>query len=427
MWRFAVLALALLAMGSISVLGSTYLFAADPPPKPDDPADKNNVVFPETLFDLAKGNAEVASDLYKELSKEEGNIFFSPVSISEVLAMAYAGAAGTTAEAFEKTLHYTEKGDDLLGLYGHLFLRLAVANEPDKLELKLNNSLWVQTDADVKEDFAEKLDIYFNSGIYPVDFKNDEPTARGLINDWAMNFTDGKIKDLFPAPLDPLTKLVLANAVYFKGDWANAFDPKLSEEGKFYLGDGSTVDATFMKREARYNYLDTEKGVSVLELPYASGKVSLLIILPENKPESLKALESSLSAELLAGYANDLKSNKVSVTIPKFKISWGSVSLKDILTKLGLGEAFEPKADFSGIWPQGDLYISDLVHKAYVEVDEEGTTAAAATGASISTTAIALQPTPSFVADHPFIFLIRENITGSVIFLGRVSNPVAEK
>jgi serpin B len=276
---------------------------------------------------------------------------------------------------------------------------------------------------EINPDFAEQLYFYFDSGIYPVDFKNDEETARKLINDWAAEFTKGKITDLFPMPLDPATKLVLVNAVYFNGEWTNSFDPNLTKENDFHLEDGSAVKASFMRREGKYKYLASKDGVSVLELPYGSGNVSLFIILPENSEASLEKLQENLSSDLLNSYFNDLTETRVNVIIPKFSFTWGVESLKDILVNLGLGEAFSTSADFTGVSTKGGVYISDLVHKAYVEVDEKGTTAAAATGAVGMTTSMQIKPPPTFLADHPFLFLIMEKTSGVVIFLGRLSNP----
>jgi serpin B len=444
MRHLAFLAMALLLIGSFGVLSAIFasdgLFAADPPAKEGAvkegaakegaaPSPNEGAAVTETPYSVEPGEADFASDIFKELSKGKGNIFFSPASVTEVLAMAYAGAAGSTAKAFEKTLRHSGDVNRLLSRYGHLALRLAVDKEKEDLELMLNNSLWVSDEGgedpefEINPDFAEQLYFYFDSGVYPVDFKNDGETARGLINDWASENTKGKIKDLFSMPLDPKTKLVLVNAVYFNGEWTDPFDPLLTQEKDFHLEDGSVAKAPFMRREGKYDYMASKDGVSVIRLPYGSGNLSLFILLPDDSQKSLEELQNKLSSELLESYLNDLKETKVDVYIPKFSFTWGTESLKDILIKLGLSEAFSPKADFSGISSKGGLYISDLIHKAFVEVDEKGTTAAAATGAVGRTTSIAINPTPVFLADHPFLFLIMEKSSGVVIFLGRLSDP----
>jgi serpin B len=281
----------------------------------------------------------------------------------------------------------------------------------------------VDDEFNVKEDFASDMNTFFDSGIYPVDFQSNAEQARTLINVWATNATEGKITELFSSPIDPQTKLVLLNAVYFKGEWEKSFDKTKTFEDKFFLEDGATtVNASYMQMEDSFNYGIGEE-VSILELPYNAGQVSMLIILPGNSQKSFNNLQNNLSPELLDTYLKSLSFKKVNVQIPKFILNWGAKSLKESLSTLGLSEVFGDNADFSGISETAKLNITDVTHKAYVEVNEEGTEAAAATGATIAATSMPLQNPPVFKADHPFLFLILEKPNNSIIFIGRVSDP----
>jgi serpin B len=385
----------------------------------------------EEVLSLGGVNRAFGLELYGEIAKEPGNLFFSPLSVSEALVMAYAGALGDTAVAFESALDYPLEGESLLALFGHLKLALSRVNDGEKVVLKTGNSLWVDEDFQVSADYASSLDKFLDGAVFPADFQNGEPIARGLMNDWVGEATEGKMTELFSSPLDPATRVILANAAYFKGAWAAAFDPALTSERPFHLGDGkSQVTVPFMERLGRYGFFANED-VSVLELPYGDGEVSMFVFLPAKTDKAKDLilagnLDPDLFATLMMGRVKSetggFVETEVRVAIPKFALTWGTESLKEALGALGLSSIFVPGADFEGIAPEGGLFFSDFVHKANVEVTEEGTVAAAATGGVVQTTSISLGPR-EFVADRPFFFAIRENATKSLLFLGRLSDP----
>jgi serpin B len=292
------------------------------------------------------------------------------------------------------------------------------------VQLAVANSLWPQKDYKFLPDYLELCKKYYGTSIHPVDYVGDTEGARREINTWVEKKTNDKITDLLkPGSLDPSNVLVLVNAIYFKGKWAKRFEVSQTEEQPFYLSTNQSSTARLMQQTEEFGYTEFP-GLQVLALPYTGNEVSMVVLLPR-QPDGLGELESQLTAPNLAKWTAHLWNRKVQVFLPTFKVT-SEFSLGETLADLGMPDAFQyRKADFSGMDGTHDLYISKVVHKAYVDVDEEGTEAAAATGV-VMTRALAIpteQPIPVFRADHPFLFLIRDNETGSVLFLGRVVDP----
>ena len=379
-------------------------------PKPKD--DRTAVV---------EGNSAFALDLYAKLKEQEGNLFFSPFSISTALAMTHTGARSETAAQMEKVLHFDIGQERLHPAFKALIEDLNARQQKGGYELSVANALWGQRGYGFLMEFLDLTVDNYGAGLREVDFVGDTEGARQTINGWVEKETREKIKNLIPpGVLDALTRLVLTNAIYFKGDWAAQFDKEATHDAPFTLLDGKKVEVPMMRQTEKFGYMETE-GFQALELPYVKDELSMIVLLPR-KVDGLAELEKSLTAENLAKWLPELRKRRVIVELPKFKMT-SQFSLAKVLRSMGMTDAFSlPPADFSGMNGKKDLFISAVIHKAYVDVNEEGTEAAAATGVVMQLTAA---PTPPvlFRADHPFLFLIRDNRSGSILFLGRMINP----
>jgi len=372
---------------------------------------------------LVEGNTAFAVDLYSKLREEEGNLFFSPYSISTALAMTYAGARGNTEKQMAQVLHFTLPQCRLHPAFASMEAALKAIQEKGDVELRVANALWPQEDYVFLKAFLELTEKYYGSAITPLDYKTAHEAARRTINAWVEEKTNGKIKDLIPeGVLDALTRLVLTNAIYFKGNWATQFDKKLTEDAPFHLLLGESVETPLMHQKQTCGYGEFE-GLQVLELPYVGEALSMVVLLPK-KVDGLAELEDRLTAENLEKWTTRLRKEKVSIFLPKFTMT-SQFQLQDTLASMGMPDAFNMSADFSGMDGTKNLFISAVIHKAFVAVDEEGTEAAAATGVVIRLKA-APRPAPVFRADHPFVFIIRDNVSGSILFLGRVVDPTAK-
>ena len=369
---------------------------------------------------VVDGNTAFALDLYRELKGEEGNLFFSPYSISTALAMTYAGARGETERQMAQTLHFTLGQDRLHPAFASLETGLQAVQQPGELQLHVANSLWPQIDYPFLEAYLSLVAEYYGVVITPVDYRQAE-AARTRINTWVEEKTEKKIEDLIPSGmLDALTTLVLVNAIYFKGNWANQFDPASTAGAPFWVAPAEPIQVPMMTQEQEFRYAEWE-GLQVLELPYVGNDLSMVVLLPE-EVGGLGALENALTAENLDRWTGRLWQREVVVFLPRFGMSWG-FELSRTLIAMGMGAAFGG-ADFSGMDGTTSLFIDKVLHKAFVDVNEEGTEAAAATAVIM---ARSMPPPPvTFCADHPFLFLIRDNKTGSILFLGRVLEPESE-
>ena len=379
---------------------------------------------PEQVSAVVAGNNEFAIDLYSSLSKQEGNLFFSPNSISTALAMTYAGAGGNTKTEMKDVLHFPLDNGPLHTCFNELTTQLQRdASSRAGYRLSIANRLWGQKGYPFKRAFLRLTKTHYGAELAQVDFEADTEAARQLINNWVEKKTERKIKDLLaPGILDPLTRLVLTNAIYFKGDWANKFNEEATENQPFYVTPDKTVNVPMMHQSTKFQYME-DNDIQALEMSYKGNALSMMVLLPKQR-DGLASLERSLSANQLKQWSESMQTKKVHVYLPKFKLE-SKFSLKKTLQAMGMADAFDDmQAHFSGMTDAtaGGLYISAVIHKAYVDVNEEGTEAAAATAVAMRW-AVAPQGPPVFRADHPFIFLIRDNRSGSILFIGRMVTP----
>ncbi len=376
-----------------------------------------------TMDTLAARNNAFALDLYQQLG--EGNLFFSPYSISSALAMTYAGARGKTAEEMARALHFGGLGgvggEGIHKAFGELTDSLNALGRKGNFKLSVANALWAQEGYEFEAEFIGLTKKYYGAGLFQVDFANDAAGARERINEWVSEKTEGKIQELIGRGLlTPDVRLVLTNAIYFLGNWEHPFKEKRTSDEPFHVDDTTTVTIPMMHQEGHFHYFERDD-FQALELPYKGGDLSMVILLPR-KVEGLKGLEAGLAPDSLSAWLGRLAPERVDISLPRFKLET-KFRVDGALEELGMKDAFEPtRADFSGMTGKRDLFISAVVHKAYVDVNERGTEAAAATGVTM---ALAMAPTPAktFRADHPFIFLIKENTTGTILFMGRLVNP----
>jgi len=372
---------------------------------------------------IAKDNNAFALDLYAKLSAAKGNLSFSPYSISTALAMTYAGARGQTAAQMANVLHFGPDAPALHKAFGGLITGLNEAGKRGDFSLVVANALWAQQGYKFEQDFLDLVASAYRGGVQEVDFQKATEAARKTINGWVEKQTNDKIQNLIPAGvLDELARLVLTNAMYLKAPWQSPFDEKATREGQFTLLDGSKVRAPLMHQTRRLGYLAGE-GFQALELPYKGGSLSMVVFLPM-RVDGLPRFEQALTAEKLAGWLAALVPREVVVTLPKFRVA-SSFNLADALKSLGMTDAFGEGADFSGMNGRRDLFIQAVLHKAYVDVNESGTEAAAATAVVMRVKGIVGREAPIFRADRPFLFLIRDRRSGSILFLGRLMNPTA--
>ena len=374
------------------------------------------------LQSLVTGNTAFALDLYSRLKTGEGNLFFSPYSISTCLAMTYAGARGDTEKQMAQVLHFGTNQDQLPILFGGLQKQLNEAQKKQEIQLNVANGLWAQIGHPFLPAFLKIARQQYEANLNQADFRASAESVRSEINDWVSQKTKGKITNLIPpGMLSPMTRLVLVNAIYFKGRWTTQFKKSNTADAPFSVTSERKVQTPLMSITEDYKYAEPE-GLQVLELPYVGKDVSMVVLLPR-EIDGLKQLEDSLTGPKLADWLAQLRSQKVNVFLPKFKLT-SQFGLADTLASMGMPAPFSPQADFSGMDGTHELYISAVVHKAYVDVNEEGTEAAAATGVVATARAVRRpEPIPTFRADHPFIFLIRETRSGSVLFLGRMADP----
>ena len=369
--------------------------------------------------ELAKPLNGFALELLKRVGKPGENAFISPYSIHSALTMTAMGAAGRTAEQMLETLGWA--GAEGLDPHAHsgAALRWLNARAGKRLELSIANAAWVQKDWPLKSAFKRTVTNQYGAKAANVDYKRNAPQARKTINRWVAERTAGKIEDLIPeGELNRRTRLVLTNAIYFKGSWKHPFDEEKTKKRPFTLASGEEVKAPLMRQTAKFRYADFDGG-KALQLPYADGPLEMVVLLPE-RPAGLAALEKRLSAEKLDEWLSDGTKREVRLSLPKFEVTFKE-KLKNPLKAMGMRLAFDrQRADLSEISSRKEqLYIDQVFHQAYVAVDEAGTEAAGATGVEIS----AVSLPPAFKADHPFVYLIRDRESGSILFAGRMLDP----
>jgi len=372
---------------------------------------------------VVEGNNAFALDLYAKLKEEEGNIFFSPYSISSALAMTYAGARGRTAKQMAEVLHFDSGQERLRLAFGALIARLNAQAKDGGYQLSVANALWGQKGYRFLKEFLDLTRSSYGAGLRKVDFRTRaaREAARKTINTWVEKQTEGKIKNLIkPEILNRLTRLVLTNAIYFKGNWARQFEKGYTKDSLFWIAPDKKLEVPMMyqSRELKYTEGDT---FQALELPYVDNELSMVVLLPK-KIDGLAELEGLLTASNLKEWFGNLRQQEVRVYLPRFRMT-SEFRLDEVLQSMGMTDAFSlPPADLSGMTGGMDLFISAMLHKAFVEVNEKGTEAAAATAEVVAEAEAPTLP-PVFRANHPFIFLIRDTQSGAILFLGRVVNP----
>ena len=396
-------------------------------------SEKERLVSPDVsdadLGELVEGNSTFAFELYRFLVDQQGddNLFYSPYSISLALAMTYAGARGETEQQMADALAFTLPQDQLHPAFNALDQELAQrgegaeAKDEEGFRLNIANAIWGQRDYAFRDAFLDVLAENYGAGLRVLDFAGAPEASRATINEWVSEETEGKIENLIPSgAIDPLTRLVLTNAIYFNAAWAHPFQEEATRDGSFTLLKDDQVTVPMMRQTESFGY-GTGEGYQAVELPYDGREMSMVILLPDG--EEFEAFEDSLDGARVQDIVSGLTYRQVALTMPTFEFD-SRFSLNQALAELGMPAAFSGDADFSGMTGDRDLFISDVVHKAFVSVDEEGTEAAAATAVVMKRLSMPEEPVVVTV-DHPFLFLIRDIETGTVLFVGRVLDPTA--
>jgi serpin B len=415
--NFLTIGIVLLIVAGVIATAVLFLF----PYEPNQPAQANDTGSTQQgIQEVVNANNKFAFELYSELNKaSDSNIFYSPYSISSAIAMTYEGAKGQTADEMKSVFHFPTREilrPNLAAIYNN------INKGNGAYELRTGNALWVQQDYPFLQNYTSSVEKYYGGKAADLDFIKETEKSRQTINSFIEEQTNNKIKDLIPSGfLNSLTRLVLTNAIYFKGTWEWEFDKSDTQEQDFKIAPTNVVKVPMMRMDSSkttFNYADLGD-LQILELPYKGENISMLIILPT---ENLDAIEPSLTAEKLEEWKSQMKEVKLdAIYLPKFEFDT-KYFMKDTLSAMGMPMAFTwPGANFSGMDGTNNLYISSVIHQAFIKVDEEGTEAAAAT--AIVTTFGSAGPGNVFRADHPFIFIIQEKETGNILFLGRVTDP----
>ncbi|MCD6163326.1 MAG: serpin family protein [candidate division Zixibacteria bacterium] len=372
---------------------------------------------------IAESSNKFGFKLFQKIIKQDAdkNIFMSPMSISMALAMVYNGAEGETKKEMAKTLEMADLTIDEMNDSYHSLITM-FANLDPEVTFQIANSIWYRQGFDVEPDFIELNSTCFNAQVNALNF--NDPAAVDIINGWVSENTNDKIKEIVSRPIPPDMVMYLINAIYFLGNWTDQFNTASTKDDKFTLLDGSQTDCRMMFQDRRFSYLENDEFQAV-NLPYGNKDFSMSVILP--KPDiNIDGLIDSLNQDSWQEWRNSFtfRPNKIKLYLPKFKLEY-EIELSDILTALGMGDAFSPSADFTGINKSGEVFISFVKHKTFVKVDEEGTEAAAVTSVGMMTSAMPMESIVMRV-DRPFIFIITEDQSQSVVFIGKIIEPVWE-
>jgi serpin B len=404
---------------SISLLASLFAIAT-----PTAAAD--NLATNTTPKKAVATTANVEFDLamYGALKAKPGNLFFSAPSMRQALGVAYLGARGTTATEMSTALHFdSDRANSAAAAKDEI---AGWQSARGASQLLIANRLWADQGFKMNGDFTKTANGAYGSAVEPVDFSHSPNAARLTINGWVQKQTNDKIKDLLPPPsITTDTRLVITNAIWFKGTWEKTFDKANTRDVAFKVDGTKSVDLPTMHQTAHFGYASIP-GAKVLEMPYGKSDLAMDVILPDDAT-GLSKIEDQLTPGTFATWTSALQKQKVVVAFPKVTFTWGG-SVKPALQGLGMKSAFGPSADFTGIATPaavgGTLYVSDVIHKAFVAIDEEGTEAAAATAVIMTKETTSVEPPPKrFEADHPFVFAIRDVKSGRILFMGRVTNP----
>ena len=389
----------------------------------------NPNVSQSDLTALVNGNNTFAIHLYESLRSQSGNLVFSPYSISLALAMTYGGARNQTESQMAQTMQFNLPQAQLHPAFNSLDLELmnegkAQGNNIQPMQLNIANAVWAEQTYAFQQAYLDLIAQDYGAGIQLADFVKNYEAARKNINDWVSQQTKNKINDLLtPGSVDSLTRMVLVNAIYFKADWNVPFDANNTIDSNFTLLDGTQSNVKMMNNgELNLPYIQGD-GYRAVELPYQGNTAAMDIILPD--AGNFQNFETALDAGKLNNIFTSMQSTPIALGLPKFTFTT-DFSLHDQLQALGMTDAFDPnKADFSGMTGNHDLYIGNVIHKAFVAVDEKGTEAAAATAVIMEAMSAPMQKV-RLVVDHPFIFIIRDLKSGQILFIGRVLNPAAQ-
>jgi serpin B len=374
------------------------------------------------MENIVQANTAFTIDLFRKLADQGGNVFFSPYSIMNCLAMAYAGAKGNTEKEMAKVLHLSSKGPLLHQSFKDLYRRFKEIQSKKSLILKIANALWIQSDYKLKQDFTKLCRDYYISDLFYVNYEKDPKRCRLKVNKWIAKQTENKIRDILqPDSIDDLTRLIITNAIYFRGNWMKQFRTFNTKDDIFWQTPERKLKTKMMFQMEYFGYKETAD-LQVLEMPYVGKDLSLsMIILLPREQDGLSKLEEQLSVETLREWIYNPRVGEVKVFLPRFEIT-SRYGLNSVLSSLGIKEAFTDRADFSGMGEKMKHWISEIVHKTFIKVYEEGSEAGAATFVC-GTLGILSERIPEFRADHPFLFIIRENRTECIIFIGRVWEP----
>lgn len=385
---------------------------------------QQEAVNSKELSAVVNANNQFAFDLYQNLNaKDKGkNIFVSPYSISTALAMAFEGSNGNTRKQMAGVFHFDMPDAKRRAGFSTL-IEQTNAGPGKHYKLSVANALWGQKGYHFEPVFTQTIDKFYGGGFNEVDFPDDKPATIHKINTWVEDKTAGKIRDLIHSDdINELTRLVITNAIYFKGDWASQFKKAATKDEPFHLSNGKTVQAPMMRQTGDFRFA-RENGMAVIELPYQDNDLSMIAILPDG---DIEKMGEGLSLGNMQKLRAAMRSQEVDVTIPRFKFD-ARYLIGGNLSAMGMPDAFsEGLADFSGITGKKDLYITSVIHQAMIDVNEEGSEAAAATAVVMGGKSVRFDMPETFHADRPFFFMIVHNATGSILFMGRVSNPPAE-
>jgi serpin B len=381
---------------------------------------------PTVPHDLTAANAEFASRLYRQIASEHGdprtNLLFSPYSVSSALAMTLVGARNGTADQMQSVLQLTPPLAEAHCGFGELNRWFNRAGK--EYELTVSNALWGERTVEFAREFLQDLATHYKAPLTPVDFQQQPEKSREVINDAIEAATGNKIRDLLPSgSITTLTRLVLTNAIYFKGLWQNQFSAGSTKDGLFHVATGDPVTVPMMHQREEYEYAEAMDGrLQLTALPYRGNNLRMILLLPRDD-QTLAEVEQSMSAERLKGWTSALVRQSVMLRLPRFKYEF-AVSLKPTLMAMGMSLPFSDEADFAGMASVANtqgFYLSDVVHKAFVEVNEEGTEAAAATGVIVA--ARAMPDHAVFSCDRPFLFIIQDQKTQTALMMGKVTDP----
>ncbi|WP_448268362.1 serpin family protein [Nostoc sp. DSM 114159] len=416
-------ALAAASVVLFSVLGCSQVdsnksaLAQSSLPQPETPLQKKTA---NTDTKIVESSNKFGFKLFSEVLKNdrgEKNIFISPSSVAIALAMTYNGASGSTQQAMAKTLELQGMNLPEINSSYAAVLKQLLDNSDTKVQLKIANSLWANQNVSFAPDFLKRTQDFYQAKISNLNFQ--DAAASSIINNWVKENTNGKITKIVEK-IEPNQVLFLINAIYFKGNWSNQFDKKETASYPFYITSGRQKQHPMMSQEGDYKYYESEKSQAV-SLPYGKdGKISFYIFLPK-KNSNLKAFYQDLNVENWEKWMTQFNNQKGFIRLPRFKTDY-EITLNDALKTLGMGEAFSNKANFSGMGK--NFAISQVKHKTFVEVNEEGTEAAAATSVGIVATSARQEPEPfRMIVDRPFFCAIRDNQTGNILFMGSIIEP----